>query len=135
MLENIWAAGGEGIIVKNIDSGYQMGKRSRGWIKVKAVQTADGVITGFTRGEGKYSDTIGAIVIGQYRDNIFVPRITKISGMTDDMRYTIGSDPAAFKGKVVEFAYQNKTDESYRHPRFKRFREDKNPRDCTWENS
>jgi bifunctional non-homologous end joining protein LigD len=134
-LQAIWAAGGEGIILKNLDGRYEQGKRSRLWIKVKAVQTADGVITGFTPGEGKYQDTIGAIVIGQYRADRFVPKITKISGMTDQLRYEIGSNGSDYLGKVVEFAYQNKTDESYRHPRFKRFREDKTQEECIWEES
>lgn len=134
-LAQIWAAGGEGMIIKNYGGVYQQGKRSRSWIKVKAVQTADGVITGFTRGEGKYQDTIGAIVIGQYRNGKFVRKITKISGMTDSVRYEVGSNPSKYVGHVVEFAYQNKTDESYRHPRFKRFRDDKPARECTWEDS
>jgi len=134
-LHSIWKAGGEGIILKDLWGRYEQGKRSRSWIKVKAVQTADGVITGFTTGEGKYSDTVGAIVIGQYRDGKFVAKITKISGMTDDLRYEIGSSGSDYLGRVVEFAYQNKTDESYRHPRFKRFRDDKIAEECTWEDS
>lgn len=134
-LQGIWQAGGEGIILKNVEGRYEQGKRSRSWIKVKDVQTADGVITGFTPGEGKYQDTIGAIVIGQYRNGKFLSRITKISGMTDDLRYELGSSGSDYLGKVVEFAYQNKTDESYRHPRFKRFRPDKDPKECTWEDS
>ena len=134
-LQAIWQAGGEGIILKNLDGRYDQGKRSRSWIKVKAVQTADGVITGFTPGEGKYQDTIGAIVIGQYRDGKFNPKITKISGMMDELRYRLGSSGADYLGSVVEFAYQNKTEDSYRHPRFKRFRPDKDQAECTWEDS
>jgi len=134
-LSQIWEAGGEGIIIKNYEGKYQQGKRSKSWIKVKAVQTADGVITGFTPGEGKYSGTIGAIVIGQYRNKKFVRKITKISGMTDQVRYELGSNQHKYIGRVVEFAYQNKTDKSYRHPRFKLFRDDKPARECTWEDS
>lgn len=130
-LEKIWGAGGEGLILKHVGGVYQEGKRAKSWIKVKAVETADGVITGFTPGEGKYQDTIGAIVIGQYREGNLV-NITKISGMTDELRYRLGSNKQEFVGKVVEFAYQNKTDKSYRHPRFKRFRPDKDPVECNW---
>ena len=135
VLAKIWMQGGEGMIVKKWTGRYEQGKRSKSWIKVKSVQTADGVITGFTPGEGKYQDTIGAIVIGQYRDGQFVKKITKISGMTDEMRYLVGSNQEQYLGRVVEFAYQNKTDESYRHPRFKKFRPDKLARDCAWEDS
>lgn len=134
LLEYVWRNGGEGIIVKNLDWPYEQGKRSRGWVKVKDVQTADGVIIGFTPGEGKYQDTIGAIVIGQYRKGKF-QRVCKISGMTDQLRYELGSSQSEQLGRVVEFAYQNKTDESYRHPRFKAFRDDKPAKECTWEDS
>lgn len=133
-LEKIWSAGGEGLIVKKVSARYEQGKRSRSWIKVKSVLDADGVILGFTAGEGKYSNTVGAIVVGQYKNGKLTP-ITKISGMTDEVRYTLGGSPKSFIGQVVEFAYQNRTDESYRHPRFKRFRADKAPEDCTWEGS
>lgn len=135
LLEYVWRNGGEGIIVKNLDWRYEQGKRSKGWIKVKDVQTADGIITGFTPGEGKYHTTIGAIVIGQYRNGQFVKKITKISGMTDQLRYELGSNQESYLGRVVEFAFQHKTDESYRHPRFKAFRDDKKKRECTWEDS
>lgn len=131
-LQKIWSQGGEGLILKHRGGVYQQGKRSRSWIKIKAVETADGVILGFTEGEGKYSDTIGAIVIGQYKNGKLVP-VTKISGMTDELRYRLGSQRQTYHGLVVEFAYQNQTDESYRHPRFKRFRPDKHPKDCIWE--
>lgn len=134
-LADIWVHGGEGMILKKWDAPYQQGKRSRSWIKIKAIQTADGVITGFTDGDGKYSDTIGAIKIGQYRNGKFIKKITKISGMTDTLRYELGSNQHKYIGRVVEFAFQNKTDESYRHPRFKRFRPDKPASECTWEDS
>jgi bifunctional non-homologous end joining protein LigD len=134
-LGTIWEAGGEGMIIKDLDGRYEQGKRSRSWIKVKAVQTADGVITGFTPGEGKYSGTIGAIVIGQYRNGEFVKRMCHASGMTDQLRYELGSNQEKYVGRVIEFAFQNKTDESYRHPRFKRFRDDKSGKECTWEDS
>lgn len=133
-LHTIWEAGGEGIILKHKDGRYEQGKRARSWIKVKLVQTADGVILGFTDGEGKYSDTIGAVVVGQYKDGK-LQKVCKMSGMTDAVRYQLGSDQNGYLGSVVEFAYQNRTDESYRHPRFKRFRADKTKDECIWEDT
>lgn len=133
-LSTIWSRGGEGIIVKNLDGRYEQGKRSKSWIKVKLVQTADGVILGFTDGEGKYSDTIGAVIVGQHRGGKLV-RVCKMSGMTDQVRYSLGADRDGYLGSVVEFAYQNRTDDSYRHPRFKAFRPDKTADECTWEDT
>ncbi len=111
---------------------------SYAWLKVKAVETADGVIMGFNPGEGKYSDTIGSIQIGQWVNPTDAPEhdlyelthVTNISGMTDEMRYSLGPQDI---GKVVEFAYQLKTKDSYRHPRFKRFRPDKPAWECIWD--
>lgn len=131
-LDEIWARGGEGVMLKHIKGTYRPGKRSGDWLKVKAVQTADGVILGYNPGEGKYEDTVGSIIIGQYGlpqgPDRLLP-VTNISGMTDEMRYSLDHNHI---GQVVEFAYQLKTKDSYRHPRFKRFRPDKAKEECTW---
>lgn len=134
-LDAIWARGGEGVIVKDLRATYRPGKRPpRAWMKVKAVQTAEGVIMGFTQGEGKFSDTIGAAIIGQVRGGRLQP-VTKISGFTDEVRYRLGANQAKYSGRVVEFKYQLRTVDSYRHPRFLRFRDDKRITDCRWEES
>jgi bifunctional non-homologous end joining protein LigD len=55
----------EGIIAKHSQSAYQMGKRSRQWLKVKTRLTQEGVIAGFTesRGGRKY---FGSLILGVY---------------------------------------------------------------------
>jgi bifunctional non-homologous end joining protein LigD len=58
--------GFEGIIAKRLDSPYQPGKRVRSWLKIKAVQSAEFLIGGYTRGKG-VRDTLGALLLG-YRD-------------------------------------------------------------------
>jgi ATP-dependent DNA ligase len=131
-LDAIWARGGEGVMLKSARGLYRPGKRSSDWLKIKTVETADGVILGYNPGEGKYSDTTGSIIIGQYGLPLAPGRllpVTNISGMTDEMRYSLGPEHI---GQVVEFAYQKKTRDSYRHPRFKRFRPDKDSKECTW---
>jgi ATP-dependent DNA ligase len=131
-LEAIWARGGEGVIVKDTRAHYFPGKRPpRVWMKVKAVQTAEGVIIDFTKGEGKFSDTIGAAIIGQVKGGR-LQAVTKISGFTDELRYELGRNQKRYVGQVVEFKFQLKTADSYRHPRFLRFRPDKRATDCRW---
>jgi bifunctional non-homologous end joining protein LigD len=55
----------EGIIAKHSQSTYQMGRRSRQWLKVKTRLTQEGVIAGFTepRGGRRY---FGTLVLGAF---------------------------------------------------------------------
>ncbi|RJQ53853.1 MAG: hypothetical protein C4526_05975 [Nitrospiraceae bacterium] len=55
----------EGVIAKHSHSAYQMGKRSRQWLKVKTRLTQEGVIAGFTKPGGgrKY---FGSLVLGVF---------------------------------------------------------------------
>ena len=60
------AAGLEGVVSKKVDSAYEAGKRSRAWLKVKAVQMAEFVVGGFTTGEGHRRDGFGALLLGYW---------------------------------------------------------------------
>jgi bifunctional non-homologous end joining protein LigD len=68
--EELYAAaleqGFEGIVAKRLDSPYQPGERSRAWLKLKALQTAEFLIGGYTRGTGA-REPLGALLLG-YRD-------------------------------------------------------------------
>ncbi|HXZ60018.1 MAG TPA: DNA ligase D [Steroidobacteraceae bacterium] len=57
--------GFEGIVAKRADSTYQPGKRSRAWLKIKAAQSAEFVIGGYTRGKGA-RDPLGALLLGYF---------------------------------------------------------------------
>ncbi len=56
----------EGMVAKRADSPYEMGARSRHWLKVKALQAQEFVIGGYTRGEGHRTNTFGALLLGVY---------------------------------------------------------------------
>lgn len=60
------AKGLEGIIAKEAHSVYEIGRRSRQWLKVKTQLTQEGVIAGFTapRGGRKH---FGTLVLGVYK--------------------------------------------------------------------
>jgi bifunctional non-homologous end joining protein LigD len=58
----------EGIVAKRLDSTYEPGRRSSGWVKVKNVCEQDVVIGGWTPGEGGRSTTLGALVAGVIED-------------------------------------------------------------------
>ena len=62
-------SGFEGIVAKRLESGYEVGRRSPSWIKVKAQQTEDFVVGGFTAGQGSRGTTFGALLLGYYDGN------------------------------------------------------------------
>lgn len=56
----------EGIIAKHAQSAYQMGRRSRQWLKVKMQLTQEGVIVGFTEPRGGRKH-FGTLVLGVFK--------------------------------------------------------------------
>jgi bifunctional non-homologous end joining protein LigD len=58
--------GFEGIVAKRLDSLYESGRRSPSWLKIKAQQTDEFVIGGFTAGQGSRGTSFGALLLGQY---------------------------------------------------------------------
>ncbi|MDE2136414.1 MAG: DNA ligase D [Gammaproteobacteria bacterium] len=59
------AHGFEGIVAKRIDGTYQSGKRSNAWLKIKAAQSGEFVVGGYTRGKGA-REPLGALLLGYY---------------------------------------------------------------------
>lgn len=59
------ASGFEGIVAKRKDSPYQPGKRSGAWLKLKATQTAEFVVGGYTKGKGS-REALGSLLLGYW---------------------------------------------------------------------
>ena len=117
----VTSSGGEGIILKNYNSGYFFGKRNAHLMKIKEEVTKDLAVVGMSGGDGKYEGTLGALIV-QSRDG------TKhtVSGMTDEQRTSWWNDRSLIIGKVVEIkAMKELPDGSLREPRFKCIRHDK----------
>ena len=60
------ASGFEGVIGKRKNSTYEAGKRSAAWLKVKAVNSADFVVGGYTKGKGSRAP-LGALLLGYWQ--------------------------------------------------------------------
>ncbi|HLS82781.1 MAG TPA: non-homologous end-joining DNA ligase [Steroidobacter sp.] len=151
--ETLYAAaldsGFEGIVAKRGDSPYQPGRRSSAWRKIKAVDTAEFVIGGYTSGKGA-REPIGALLLGYWRDSElhYVGRAG--SGLTDQIVRELQARFAGLARKqspfatqppldrptkwldpqlVVEVSYQDRTpDGMLRAPVFMRMRDDVAPR-------
>jgi bifunctional non-homologous end joining protein LigD len=54
----------EGVMAKRRDGTYATGRRSRTWIKIKHHLTQEVVIGGWTPGNGRRANTIGALLLG-----------------------------------------------------------------------
>ncbi|HDD45898.1 MAG TPA: DNA ligase [Candidatus Aenigmarchaeota archaeon] len=142
----------EGIMAKYKASSYEIGKRSSNWLKIKASNTMDCIICGYTLGHGKRSRYFGSLVLGCYKDGKLVHIGDVGTGWDEDtMKYIherlkrIETKQCPFKefedtGKricwvkpsmVCEVEFLELTPQlKLRAPSFKRLREDKIGREC-----
>ncbi len=54
----------EGVIAKEIDGDYRVGRRSRSWLKIKHHSTQEVVIGGWRPGNGRRGGTVGSLLLG-----------------------------------------------------------------------
>lgn len=92
----------EGIMAKERNSPYLVGKRSAQWLKVKTRQTADCLIIGYTKGKGGRETSFGALHIAQPENG--------------HLRY-VGKVGTGFDDRMLKSMYQE----------LKKFREIKKP--------
>ena len=145
----------EGIVAKRLDSIYQPGARSPAWVKIKAFRTMECVIGGWTAGQGSRNKTLGALLLGVYRDGKLQPVGHVGTGFDErTLRDLLGTlqehesptSPFATKPRtnqparwclpelVCEVEYAEITrDGTLRHPTYRGLRPDVDPRDCTGE--
>lgn len=145
----------EGVVGKQADSRYETGRRSRCWVKVKAWNTQDCVVAGWTEGRNSRGD-LGALVLGVYDDERLVHVGQAGSGLDRDMirallkqlqplrtttpLFDAGTphtdQPATWvKPELVcEVRFTEWTSSgTLRHPTFLRMRPDVAPKDCVRE--
>ena len=145
----------EGIVAKRLDSIYLPGARSPAWVKIKAFRTMECVIGGWTAGQGGRTKTLGALLLGVYRDgklqpvghvgtgfdertlrdllNILEEHESPMSPFATEPRT---NQPARWclPELVCEVEYVEITrDGTLRHPTYRGLRPDVDPRDATGE--
>ena len=115
---DLMADGYEGVIVKNIDSIYTPGKRSKDWLKIKACETAVLTIRGY---EPPATETeYGVILLQGKVKGKEITTSVKVPNLS--MRDHFLKSFASIKGDRCVIEYQNITTHGLlRHPRFDRF--------------
>jgi ATP-dependent DNA ligase len=149
----------DGVIAKESDGPYLPGMRAM--LKVKRLRTADCVVGGFRYETG--SNQVGSLLLGLYNKNGELDHVGFTSTISDRERPALTKqlealiEPPGFTGKapggpsrwstertgewepvkpklVVEVRYDHVTGDRFRHgTKLVRFRPDKAPRQCTFE--
>ena len=110
----------EGIMLRNPNSVYFQG-RSIALLKVKNFVKDRLPVTGFTKGSGKYSASLGNLLVGgTLNERIVNARVG--TGFTDVERSTIWANQANYMGRIVEVIHLGITATgALRHPVFSAF--------------
>lgn len=126
------AKGGEGLVLKNMDSFYG---EPHSWVKMKKVEFVDAFVTGWEKGQGRNSDVCGYLKFSVWNSsNTGVVEIARVGALTDDIRRRVAANFDEFKGMVAELKMQEVTDGyRLRHPRINRWRPDKSESQCSIE--
>ena len=118
------AGGMEGLMVKALDHLYERGKRTNGWLKVKPEDDADGKIIAVNQAiaeDGTPHNRAGSLTVELEDGSIAQP-----SGLAHDLAEKMWASPEKYLGRWVEFVYMEIDRRGgYRHPSFRRLREDK----------
>jgi ATP-dependent DNA ligase len=154
-LDGFEAAGLDGVIAKRLGLPYLPGSRD-GVLKVKPYKTADCVIVGLRWKEkpsriatlllGLYDDAgkidyVGSAAVAASRHAQIADRVLPLldgaqqRGFSEPNRWGTGElEEAAVRPELVaEVRYDKVQGNRFRHgTRFLRFREDKDPKQCTW---
>jgi ATP-dependent DNA ligase len=150
-----WLQGAEGAMAKERSAPYRPGER-KGMVKVKRTRTIDAVLVGWR--PGKEADTVGALILGLYDGpelrvvghcsgltapekrrlvDFLAPFQTGERGSADPSRWSSGKDlewVALRPELVIEIDFDHVTAGRIRHgSKLRRWREDKDPRQCTFD--
>ncbi len=151
-----WLRNSEGVMAKQLDAPYVPGKR-KGMAKIKRERTIDCVVLGWR--PGKEEGTVGSLILGLYDGEELRP-VGHISGFKAEQKRSLrkllkpletgergSAEPSRWTGPerdlewvalrpelVIEVGYDHAAAGRIRHgTRFLRFRDDKDPRECRFE--
>lgn len=103
LVTNARNAGMEGIMLNDYDAPYVCA-RTNHLLKVKVFQDCDLQIIDIQKGNGKFEDTLGAIVV-EYKGN----KVSVGTGFTDEQRKEIWNNQKEYIGRVAAIQYFEET--------------------------
>jgi hypothetical protein len=121
-------AGREGIVVKDITQPYGVG-----WAKYKKSYDVSVIVTG--QKEGKKAGTVGSVFVSVYEKG----KLTEIgcaAGFTEKDKIAMAKNFDKYMGRVVDVFAQELTNKGtgrLRHCTFHQWRDELDPKDCTFE--
>jgi bifunctional non-homologous end joining protein LigD len=140
MVGAIWDQGGEGIILKEISSRYEPGKRRKTWLKVKELQSECMTVIGFTPTQGEImdrgefacavvEDPEGFVTVVKTLNDFELTQLNlqskMVKGEAQYAEVKLGARKVKYRtnhpsvGRKLWIEYQSRTpDGSYRHPRW-----------------
>lgn len=122
ILDDALASGFEGVMFKDVEGYYAEGQRSKGWLKLKKIETYDCIICGYTPGKGQLEGSAGALLVRTPWDTM----VRVSAGLPLDFRQSLYDTPQKYVGLTVELECQEITPAgSMRHPTFISLRLDK----------
>lgn len=159
-LQQLLDSGLEGGVLKRLDSLYHMGKKPMWqWMKVKQNDDTDLIVMGFEPAtvlytgndvenwtywaevggikkpvtKWHYNGWVGNVILGAYVNGA-IRQICTASGMKEDVRADMSTNPDKYLGKVARVTFMEKTADGFpRHPAFKNMHEGKRPEECIWQ--
>jgi ATP-dependent DNA ligase len=159
-MRELGTLGLDGIVAKRLDEPYRSGERT-GMVKIKRIRTADCVVGGFRYAEK--GGGIGSLLLGLYNDQGLLDHVGFTSSFTREQRTELkkivepligglgftghapggpsrwstkrSSEWQPLKAKLVcEVSYDHFSGSRFRHgTKFLRWRPEKKPRQCTFE--
>ena len=117
-------AGLEGVMLKTYEHQYRRGKHTGSWFKLKPSDTVDGKIVGMTEAVSKEGVPLGRV--GSVDVEVEDGSTASPGGFSHELAADIFQNFNKYRDRWLEFEFMERDRQGgYRHPRFKRFREDK----------
>ena len=151
VLAQIHASGEEGAIAKRLDGTIPTTQRTcPTWWKLKTEQTVDAFITGVTEGKEGGSGVQGikatpsgkaaSITVSMFKDHVpgiargmKILQVAKVKHLPEDLAADVLANFEQYKNRVVELRVSGWNGKAFRWSRLLKFREDKLPIDCKFD--